>query len=210
MPEIQVDWHSRQEADRLRDLRDRHGMVWRGVLLEGAKHTESIDLLKALTELHPALAKTLPGPSRHEPEGQSRSAIAEELREQIRERQRVRETTEIPLSAFDGDSDADSDRDTHPPADTEQRPASDRAPASEHREPQSVAFDATRARTYEQWDVQEARAIEDGELLHPHPAHEDVQDILHQEAGHSDHPEEDELDEWKLYDDYLYDYDGEY
>ncbi|QLC35656.1 hypothetical protein EFA46_015460 (plasmid) [Halarchaeum sp. CBA1220] len=98
MPEIQVDWHSQEEADRLRDLRDRHGLVWRGVLLEGAKHVESIDLFKALLELHPELATLLP--AQRGATNSKRTAVMEELREQILQRQQARSTTSLPRSAF--------------------------------------------------------------------------------------------------------------
>ncbi|WP_251344541.1 hypothetical protein [Haloplanus halophilus] len=210
MPEIQVDWHSQQEADRLRNLRDRHGMVWRGVLLEGAKHAESIDLLKALTELHPALATTLPSPTGAERGGLSRPEITEQLREEIRERQRIRATTEIPISAFGGDGDGDSDDDTDAVTQRHRADNSDHTAAPERGSGQPPQFDADRARAYERWDVREARAIEEGELLHPHSAHEDVRDVLRHERCESDHPDEDDLDEWRVYDDYHFEYGGEY
>lgn len=55
MHEIQINWHSRDEYERITDVRKRHGMRWRGVLLEGGKHAESYDLLKALLDLNPEL-----------------------------------------------------------------------------------------------------------------------------------------------------------
>ncbi|WP_042665993.1 hypothetical protein [Haloferax sp. ATB1] len=201
MPEIQVDWHSQQEADRLRDLRDRHGMVWRGVLLEGAKHAESVDLLKALTELHPALATTLPNPT-GDGAAPSRSELTEELREQIREQQRIRATAEIPLSAFDDETNADTQRQR------EGNIESDPTPEVAGVEAQPSRVDTDRTRAYKQWDVQEARALEDGEVLHL-DAHADVGDVLRHEGQEADHPD-DELEEWEIYDDHLYDYSGDY
>jgi hypothetical protein len=209
MPEIQVDWHSQQEAERLRDLRDRHGMVWRGVLLEGAKHAESLDLLKALTELHPALAATLPNPTEVDPTEMGRSAITEELREQIHERQRIRATTEVPISAFEGDTDSAGAADTHVGTQRGQERERDRTLTPDRGAERSGQFDADRARTYERWDVEESRAIEEGELLHPHTAHEDVRDILRHEGRENDHRDGDDLDEWAGYGDYRYEYGGE-
>ena len=199
MPEIQVDWHSRQEADRLRKLRDRHGMVWRGVLLEGAKHAESIDLLKALTELHPELATALPGPV-VKPGNQNRSGLAKELHAQIRERQRIRATTEVSPSAFDGETDADTQR----PCKTER----DHTPESEDMEVQPSGGDTDRARAYKQWDAQEVRAVEETDVLHL-DAHDDVWNVLRRDGEGGEH-HDDELDEWKVYGDYLYDYEEEY
>jgi len=192
MPEIQVDWHSPEEADRLRDLRDRHGMVWRGVLLEGAKHAESIDLLKALTELHPALTTTLPTPAGSDNEAMSRSEITEQCREQIREQQHIRSTTEIPHSAFE--------------VDTEQN--GDGEPGSE-RERTPSQSDAARTRAYERWDVQEARVIEDDEPLHPPDAHDDVTDVP-RHGGEGVDRLDDEWEEWNADDEYLSESGGEY
>lgn len=203
MPEIQVDWHSQEEADRLRDLRDRHGMVWRGVLLEGAKHAESIDLLKALTELHPALVTTLPDRSQSEHRDLNRSDIAEEVQEQVREQQRIRGTTEVPPSAFDEDGNADAQRQSE--SESACLPTSAR---DAERPPQ---FDVDRTRAYEQWDVEEARAIEEGELVNQHSAHDDVREVLRDEGLDGDHhPDDDALDEWDGHDDYFYNYGGDY
>ncbi|TKX37051.1 hypothetical protein EXE51_08230 [Halorubrum sp. CGM5_25_10-8B] len=199
MPEIQVDWHSRQEADRLRKLRDRHGMVWRGVLLEGAKHAESIDLLKALTELHPELATALPG-SLVKPGDQNRSGLAKELHAQIRERQRIRATTEVSPSAFDEETDTDAQR----PCKTER----DHTPESEDMEVQPSGGDTDRARAYKQWDAQEVRAVEETDVLHL-DTHDDVWNVLRRDGKGGEH-HDDELDEWEVYGDYLYDYEEEY
>lgn len=211
MPEIQVDWHSRDEADRLRDLRDRHGMVWRGVLLEGAKHAESIDLLKALVELHPALAHSRPGD--HTGVSAERTNVTEELHEQIRERQSARSTIELPPSTFtDTDMDANangsSDVDSEGDRDDEDAEHFDvsaavaqvqenRTPSPNHVQ-RSVAVERTREREYERWDAQAAQAAEGGETLHPADAHEDVEDVLR-------HPGD--RDEWDVVDP-RYDYEG--
>ena len=199
MPEIQVDWHSRQEADRLRKLRDRHGMVWRGVLLEGAKHAESIDLLKALTELHPELATALPG-SVMKTGDLSRSGLAKELHNQIRERQRIRATTEVSPSGFDGETDPDAQR----PCET----ARNHTPESEDMEVQPSGSDTDRARAYRQWDAQEAHAVEEADVLHPN-VQDDIWNVLHRDGQGGKH-HDDELDEWEVYGDYLYDYEEEY
>ena len=211
MPEIQVDWYSREEADRLRDLRDRHGMIWRGVLLEGAKHAESIDLLKALVELHPELAYSRPGD--HAGVSTERTNVTEQLHEQIRERQRARSTTEIPLSGFtdtDVDANANGSSDVDSKGDSDHKDAEhfdvsaavaqvqeNRTPAPNHMQ-RSVAAERTREREYERWDAQAAQAAEGGETLHPADAHEDVEDVLR-------HPGD--RDEWDIVDP-RYDYEG--
>jgi len=58
MPEVQIDWHSAEEYERIRDLRERHGLLWRGVLLAGAKDAASTDLVQAILRAH-----TSPSPS---------------------------------------------------------------------------------------------------------------------------------------------------
>jgi len=220
MPEIQVDWYSREEADRLRDLRDRHGMIWRGVLLEGAKHAESIDLLKALVELHPELAYSRPGD--HAGVSTERANVTEQLHEQIRERQRARSTTEIPLSGFtdtdvdanaNGSSDADSKGDRGD-KDAEHFDVSaavaqvqeNRTPAPNHMQ-RSVAAERTREREYERWDAQAAQAAEGGGPFHPADAHEDVEDVL---RHHGDHDEWDMVDPRYDYEGYADEYDGDF
>jgi len=211
MPEIQVDWHSREEADRLRDLRDRHGMIWRGVLLEGAKHAESIDLLKALVELHPALAHSRPGD--HTGVSAERTNVTEQLHEQIRERQRARSTTELPPSTFTetdmdantngsrvGDSEADRDDEDAEHFDVSAAVAQvqeNRTPSPKHVQ-RSVVAERAREREYERWDAQAAQAAEGGETLHPADAHDDVEDVLR-------HPGD--RDEWDVVDP-RYDYEG--
>ncbi|MBX0305451.1 hypothetical protein [Haloarcula salinisoli] len=52
MPEVQIDWHSAEEYERIRDLRERHGLLWRGVLLAGAKDAASTDLVQAILRAH--------------------------------------------------------------------------------------------------------------------------------------------------------------
>ena len=211
MPEIQVDWYSREEADRLRDLRDRHGMIWRGVLLEGAKHAESIDLLKALVELHPELAYSRPGD--HAGVSTERTNVTEQLHEQIRERQRARSTTEIPLSGFtdtDVDANANGSSDVDSKGDRDDKDAEhfdvsaavaqvqeNRTPAPNHMQ-RSVAAERTREREYERWDAQAAQTAEGGGPFHPADAHEDVEDVLR-------HPGD--RDEWDMVDP-RYDYEG--
>lgn len=211
MPEIQVDWYSREEADRLRDLRDRHGMIWRGVLLEGAKHAESIDLLKALVELHPELAYSRPGD--HAGVSAERTNVTEQLHEQIRERQRARSTTEIPLSGFtdtDMDANANGSSDVDSEGDRDDKDAEhfdvsaavaqvqeNRPPAPNHMQ-RSVAAERTREREYKRWDAQAAQAAEGGGPFHPADAHEDVEDVLR-------HPGD--RDEWDIVDP-RYDYEG--
>lgn len=159
MPEIQIDWHSQEEADRLQDLRDRHGMVWRGVLLEGAKHAESIDLFKALLELHPELATPLP--TQHDGVNPKRTAATEQLREQILQRQHERSTTDLPVSAFtnwDGEADSDTAGDWRGGSDEnaprpEHETQADADPCTENSDgTQSIDVTSTVAR------MQEARA----------------------------------------------------
>ncbi|AUV84435.1 hypothetical protein C2R22_23145 (plasmid) [Salinigranum rubrum] len=75
-------------------------------------------------------------------------------------------------------------------------------------EAQPSRVDTDRTRAYKQWDVQEARVLEDGEVLHL-DAHADVGDVLRHEGQEADHPD-DELEEWEIYDDHLYDYSGDY
>lgn len=55
MREIQITWQSRSEYERVSEVRERHGLHWRGMLLEGGKHAESYDLLNALFDLNPEL-----------------------------------------------------------------------------------------------------------------------------------------------------------
>ncbi|WP_127341302.1 hypothetical protein [Halorubrum sp. 48-1-W] len=220
MPEIQVDWYSREEADRLRDLRDRHGMIWRGVLLEGAKHAESIDLLKALVELHPELAYSRPGD--HAGVSTERTNVTEQLHEQIRERQRARSTTEIPLSGFtdtDVDANANGSSDVDSKGDSDHKDAEhfdvsaavaqvqeNRTPAPNHMQ-RSVAAERTREREYERWDAQAAQTAEDGGPFHPADAHEDVEDVL---RHHGDHDEWDMVDPRYDYEGYADEYDGDF
>jgi hypothetical protein len=220
MPEIQVDWYSREEADRLRDLRDRHGMIWRGVLLEGAKHAESIDLLKALVELHPELAYSRPGD--HAGVSTERTNVTEQLHEQIRERQRARSTTEIPLSGFtdtDADANANGSSDVDSKGDRDDKDAEhfdvsaavaqvqeNRTPAPNHMQ-RSVAAERTREREYERWDAQAAQAAEGGGPFHPADAHEDVGDVL---RHHGDHDEWDMVDPRYDYEGYADEYDGDF
>ncbi|WP_254824929.1 hypothetical protein [Haloglomus halophilum] len=218
MPEIQVDWHSQEEADRLRNLRDRHGMVWRGVLLEGAKHAESIDLFKALLELHPELATPLP--TQHDGVNPKRTAATEQLREQILQRQHARSTTDLPVSAFtngDGEADSDAAGDWSGESDesaAEHETETDADPrtgngdgtqsidvtsavarmqqartARTHHVQRPVAAEGTRAREYERWDVAEARTVD---------ADGDGAESLHPFDAHDDvedaarHPDEEE------------------
>ena len=219
MPEIQVDWYSREEADRLRDLRDRHGMIWRGVLLEGAKHAESIDLLKALVELHPELAYSRPGD--HAGVSAERTSVTEQLHEQIRERQRARSTTEIPLSGFtdtDMDANANGSSDVDSKGDSDHKDAEhfdvsaavaqvqeNRTPAPNHMQ-RSVAAERTRERDYQRWDAQAAHA-EASETVHPADAHEDVEDVLRHPG---DHDEWDVVDPRYDYEGYADEYDGDF
>jgi len=214
MPEIQVDWYSKDEADRLRDLRDRHGMVWRGVLLEGAKHAESIDLLKALVELHPALAHARPGD--HAGISAERSAVTEQLRKQVQERQRARSTTGLPSSAFteagsksctESVGVADEDTDGAQRIDVSEavaRMQKNRA----NRVQGSVTSEPSQAPEYEHWDVQGARPV-DGDAVLPTDAHDDVDDALR----HTDHREQDEwdvVDPTYEYENYGREYDGDF
>ena len=88
MPEIQIAWHSREEYERLRELRDRHGLLWRGVLLEGAKNAESLDLVQALFELNPDLA-TQHIPGQYDGIAAERASLRTELREQAKQERRI-------------------------------------------------------------------------------------------------------------------------
>ena len=220
MPEIQVDWHSRKEADRLRDLRDRHGMIWRGVLLEGAKHAESIDLLKALVELHPALAHSRPGD--HTGASAERTNVSEQLYEQVRERPHARSMIELPPSTFTDAGTAASPSGSRPDDDETDRDdegresvdvsaavaqiRENRTPRTNHAQ-QSVAAERTRTREYRRWDAQAAQAAEAGEALHPADAHDDVEDVLRHP---DDHDEWDVVDPRYDYDDYAREFDGDF
>jgi hypothetical protein len=186
-------------------------MIWRGVLLEGAKHAESIDLLKALVELHPALAHSRPGD--HTGVSAERTNVTEQLHEQIRERQRARSTTELPPSTFTetdmdantngsrvGDSEADRDDEDAEHFDVSAAVAQvqeNRTPSPKHVQ-RSVVAERAREREYERWDAQAAQAAEGGETLHPADAHDDVEDVLR-------HPGD--RDEWDVVDP-RYDYEG--
>jgi hypothetical protein len=49
MPEIEICFGSEGEYERLRDIRDKYGVQWRGMLIQGAKQLKGIH--------HPALAQ---------------------------------------------------------------------------------------------------------------------------------------------------------
>ncbi|WP_424016325.1 hypothetical protein ACOZ4N_00920 (plasmid) [Halorientalis pallida] len=51
MPEAEVRFASKEEYDHLREIRDRHGVVWRGMLLQGARQVVGYDLHRALLQL---------------------------------------------------------------------------------------------------------------------------------------------------------------
>jgi len=49
MPEIEICFGSQSEYERLRDIRDKYGVQWRGMLIQGAKQLKSLH--------HPTLAQ---------------------------------------------------------------------------------------------------------------------------------------------------------
>ena len=49
MPEIEIQFRSEAEYRRLRAIRDKYGVQWRGMLIQGAKRIEGRDLRFALT-----------------------------------------------------------------------------------------------------------------------------------------------------------------
>lgn len=57
MPEPEIHFRSTSEYQRLRDIRDRNGVTWRGMLLQGAKQLEGHDLRNALVQLDPVLTE---------------------------------------------------------------------------------------------------------------------------------------------------------
>ena len=69
MPEAEVRFASREEYEFLREVRDRHGVMWRGMLLQGARQVEGYDLRKALLQLDPVF---------HEPKLDSRPLPSKE------------------------------------------------------------------------------------------------------------------------------------
>ena len=194
-------------------------MVWRGVLLEGAKHAESIDLLKALVELHPALAHARPG--EHAGVSAEQTAVTDQLRKQVIERQKARSTTELPASAL-VDADEDSDADPVGVDDGDStgenridvsaaiaRMQKNRDNANTHRVHQSGAAERTRAREYEHWDVQEAQPVDRDESVLPTDAHDDVDDAL-RHTDHGGQDGRDVVDPIYDYDDYGREYDGDF
>jgi hypothetical protein len=49
MPEIEICFGSEGEYERLRDIRDKYGVQWRGMLIQGAKQLKGLH--------HPGLAR---------------------------------------------------------------------------------------------------------------------------------------------------------
>jgi len=49
MPEIEIQFRSEAEYRRLRAIRDKYGVQWRGMLIQGAKRLEGRELRFALT-----------------------------------------------------------------------------------------------------------------------------------------------------------------
>lgn len=49
MPEIEIQFRSEAEYRRLRSIRDKYGVQWRGMLIQGAKRLEGRELRFALT-----------------------------------------------------------------------------------------------------------------------------------------------------------------
>jgi hypothetical protein len=43
MPEIEIQFRTEAEYHRLRSIRDKYGVQWRGMLIQGAKHLEGRD-----------------------------------------------------------------------------------------------------------------------------------------------------------------------
>ena len=143
MPEIQIDWHSREEYERLRDLRDRHGLLWRGVLLEGAKNAESLDLIQALFELNPELStRRIPGQC--DGIAAERASLRTELREQAKQERRI-ETEDEP-------STSQGEKPGSPTSTPESRSgATCEATEGSTRDTETSHF-SQRERLYRQWD----------------------------------------------------------
>ena len=53
MPEIEIQFRSEAEYRRLRAIRDKYGVQWRGMLIQGAKRLEGRELRFALTPEKP-------------------------------------------------------------------------------------------------------------------------------------------------------------
>ena len=49
MPEIEIRFASDREYERLRHIRDKYGVQWRGMLIQGAKHLEDRRHRRALS-----------------------------------------------------------------------------------------------------------------------------------------------------------------
>jgi hypothetical protein len=59
MPEIEIQFRSDAEYRRLREIRDKYGVQWRGMLIQGAKRLEGRDLRFALSKEGPQTAQQL-------------------------------------------------------------------------------------------------------------------------------------------------------
>ena len=62
MPEIEIQFRSEAEYRRLRSVRDKFGVQWRGMLIQGAKRLEGRELRFALTPDNQARERRQPEP----------------------------------------------------------------------------------------------------------------------------------------------------
>lgn len=76
MPEVEIRFRSESEYRRLRTIRDRHGIQWRGMLIQGAKRLEGGSLpVPALDESR----EPNRGPRRPEEAGREEPSGLDEL-----------------------------------------------------------------------------------------------------------------------------------
>jgi hypothetical protein len=69
MPEIEIRFASDREYERLRHIRDKYGVQWRGMLIQGAKRLEGLrhpGLSRAARE-RPVSAECTEEPTEHDP-----------------------------------------------------------------------------------------------------------------------------------------------
>lgn len=73
MPEIEIQFRSDAEYRRLREIRDKYGVQWRGMLIQGAKRLEGRDIRFALSEERPQSAQQLVQEPVEAPDGDAQS-----------------------------------------------------------------------------------------------------------------------------------------
>ena len=70
MPEIEIQFRSEAEYRRLRAIRDKYGVQWRGMLIQGAKRLEGRELRFALTPDDPERERRQSEPDSTDPSEQ--------------------------------------------------------------------------------------------------------------------------------------------